>query len=157
MNTGQSTDIAETRRLLPPHYLLALLAILPLLAWPGPRGPLPLPWALVGVVPAVLGIWIMVAGSRAFAAAGTAIVPGQPATRLVTTGPFRFSRNPMYLGMVLLLVGGAVVLNAPLALLAPLAMYAILRFGFIRAEEAQMQAQFGAEYADYRSRVRRWL
>jgi protein-S-isoprenylcysteine O-methyltransferase Ste14 len=78
-------------------------------------------------------------------------------TSLVIDGPFAYTRNPMYLGLALLLLAWAVILSAPWALLGPLAfaLY-ITRFQII-PEERAMAAKFGAAYESYRRRVRRWI
>jgi len=87
----------------------------------------------------------------------TTVNPYAAASVLCTDGPFRFSRNPIYLGDWFILVGVALLLNTvwPLAF-APL-IWLMLRFGVIRHEEAHLKAKFGDTYGDYTSRVRRWL
>ena len=92
-----------------------------------------------------------------FHRARTAIIPNRPATRLVMHGPYRLSRNPMYLALTLLYVGVALLLNSvwPLMLL-PLILV-ILHVAVIRREERYLAAAFGAAYDGYRRWVRRWL
>jgi protein-S-isoprenylcysteine O-methyltransferase Ste14 len=109
-------------------------------------------WGLVAV-----GLALMWTGLATFLLARTAVLPIRPATRLVTTGLYRFSRNPMYLGMTLLYIGGALVVDSlwPLALL-PLVLVLLVRF-VIRLEERYLAATFGEAYEEYRRRVRRWF
>jgi protein-S-isoprenylcysteine O-methyltransferase Ste14 len=96
-------------------------------------------------------------GFLTFRLAGTAIVPVAPATRIVDSGPYRFSRNPMYLGMTAMLIGGSILANNLWMLLTlPLALLLLYRF-VIRREEAYLNAAFPAEYGAYRSRVRRFI
>jgi len=76
---------------------------------------------------------------------------------LVTTGVFRISRNPMYLGLVLLVLGVAIMMNRAIPLLVAPALGALLHARFIRPEERRMADVFGTEYARYASRVRRWI
>ena len=113
----------------------------------------------LAVLPCGVGIALIVAARRAFRSAGTTWLPSDPAgtTRLVTSGVFRFSRNPMYLGMLLVLLGLAFALSSPLALAltAPFVLY-LNRFQ-IRPEERALSAAFGDGYRDYAERVRRWL
>jgi len=93
-----------------------------------------------------------------FAANESQPVPMMPiASALCTSGPFRFSRNPIYLGDWLILVGVSLLLSTfwPL-LFAPL-IWIMLRFGVIRHEEAHLEAKFGDAYRGYKTRVRRWL
>ncbi len=143
-------------RLLPPHYFLAALALMAALRGLGGAPVLAAPWPLLGLLPVALGLLVAVQGSRLFARAGTNIVPFTESATLVTNGVFAWSRNPMYLGMLLVLGGAAVLLNTWLPYLVLPAFYTLLRVGFVRVEERLMEATFGEEYLDYRSRVRRW-
>ena len=87
----------------------------------------------------------------------TPIHPFEEARALVTDGMLRFSRNPIYLGMLLILFGAALVWGTlPGLFVLPLFMAALTRF-VIRDEEAMLEARFGDAYRDYRARVRRWL
>lgn len=92
-----------------------------------------------------------------FMRARTAVIPYWPATQVVSTGVYRFTRNPMYVGATLMYVGGAFVINSfwPLLLL-PLVL-ALMQRGVIYREEAYLERKFGAEYLAYKERVRRWL
>ena len=116
-------------------------------------------WSLVvaGSTLLALGLIVIAAGLLTFFRARTAIMPHHAASRLVTHGPYRFTRNPMYLGMTLLYGGLAIRTNMtwPLLLL-PLVLLALHRL-VIRREERYLTSAFGAEYEDYRRRVRRWL
>ena len=88
----------------------------------------------------------------------TEINPTSPANRkLVTRGPYQFTRNPMYLGLVTLSLGIAVWIGAWPMFIAPLAVFATVNWVHIPFEEAKMRRQFGAAYDDYVARVRRWL
>ena len=88
---------------------------------------------------------------------GTSADPGRAALALATSGPFRFSRNPIYVAMTVFYVGIACLLNAawPLFLLPVLLL--VMQRGVIRREEHYLAERFGEAYASYRSRVRRWL
>lgn len=92
-----------------------------------------------------------------FKKAGTNVVPYSPATALVTDGPYRFSRNPMYLGFAVTYLGLAVGLNAPVAIALLLPCLVFVTWGVIMREERYLEAKFGAPYTAYRQRVRRWL
>lgn len=107
----------------------------------------------------VLGIALAALGFRAFGAAETTVNPVkiETASSLVTTGVFRYTRNPMYLGLTSLLVGWAIYLAAPLTLLGPVAFVLyITRFQII-PEERALRRIFGELYDEYCARVRRWL
>jgi len=91
--------------------------------------------------------------------ARTTVNPHKPAraTSLVTTGVYRITRNPMYLGLAFLLVAWAVALSAPLLLVGPLAFVLYIGRFQIQPEERILTKLFGADYTRYASRVRRWL
>lgn len=110
-----------------------------------------------GIVLIALGLLLSIAVMRVFGAAGTPVPPYRATTRLVCTGPYRYSRNPDYIGQTLTYVGIAVVANSwwPLVLL-PLILLVVQR-GVIRREERYLEAKFGDEYRSYMARVRRWL
>lgn len=122
----------------------------------GPSGA-PL-WAqIAGMVVFVLGVALALWGSIVFRLALTPVVPMFPATTLVTSGPYRFTRNPMYTGLTLAYVGLAVTLNTwwPLLFL-PLVLWVMLRF-VIRKEERHLTEKFGEAYEAYCRRVGRWV
>jgi protein-S-isoprenylcysteine O-methyltransferase Ste14 len=106
---------------------------------------------LVGGV--ALSAWAMLTFRRAH----TAIIPIRPARRVVSHGPYRFTRNPMYVGLTIAYIGIAVLYNSawPLILL-PLVLIVLVRT-VIEREEAYLRVAFGTEYIAYQSRVRRWL
>ncbi|HUI27372.1 MAG TPA: isoprenylcysteine carboxylmethyltransferase family protein [Candidatus Kryptonia bacterium] len=111
----------------------------------------------IGVVVLVFGAALAVWSRRTMVDAGTSTNPSQPATALVVSGPFRFSRNPMYAARTLLYLGLALLANA-LCILATLAPVLVtLHYGVIKREERYLEAKFGDAYRDYRTRVRRWL
>jgi protein-S-isoprenylcysteine O-methyltransferase Ste14 len=115
-------------------------------AWAHTLGPLCLALGLIGL-PAVL----------AFRRAGTHPQPWRPSTALVTTGPYRFTRNPMYLGFTLLYLGVSFWVNTAWPLVALPAILLVIRYGVVAREEAYMERRFGDAYLAYRARVRRWL
>jgi protein-S-isoprenylcysteine O-methyltransferase Ste14 len=78
-------------------------------------------------------------------------------TTLVTSGVYRFSRNPIYLGMFLGLVGIAVLFQNPFSFLSPFLFYLVIEFKFIPFEEEKMAAEIGTSYNEYQQRVRRWI
>jgi len=89
--------------------------------------------------------------------AGTNVRPDRPATALVTGGPFRFSRNPLYLSLITLYVGITLLFDAlwPLILLVP--VLAFVHWGIVKREEHYLELKFGDAYRDYKTRVRRWI
>ena len=103
------------------------------------------------------GLAIGLLGFREMRRAETNVDPYKPATAIVTEGPYRFTRNPLYVGMTLVYSGITALFNAfPAAMLLPLAL-AVMRGGVIEREERYLERKFGDEYLAYKARVRRWL
>ena len=147
------------RRLLPPRALLVALAALALLHFLVPIAvlePSLFQRAAGGLVVLVCVVLAFAAAGR-FSRVGTGIVPFSEATTLVVEGPFRFSRNPMYLAMVGVLAGLALVAGSVSVWVVPIVFGCWLQLAFVRHEEAFMAARFGEAYEAYRRRVRRWL
>ena len=120
-------------------------------------GSMPWPARLAGIAVTAAGASLAISVARLFARERTNIVTFNDPDRLVTTGPFRWTRNPMYLGLAVSLLGVALIVGALSAFLAPLAFVAAAGFWYIPFEEARAHAVFGAEYDCYRARVPRWL
>jgi protein-S-isoprenylcysteine O-methyltransferase Ste14 len=136
-------------------YVLIAAAISWSLGWPKLPGlPLvPLGIALFAVA-WILPVWAVVLFRRE----GTEVNPTSPANRkLITSGPYWFTRNPMYLGLVIVTLGIAVWVGAWPMFLAPIAFFATANWVHIPFEEAKMGRQFGATYDGYVARVRRWV
>jgi protein-S-isoprenylcysteine O-methyltransferase Ste14 len=113
------------------------------------------PWlgGAVFVVALALFAWAIATITRA----GSNVPTNRPTTSIVDTGPYRFTRNPIYLGMMLGLVGLAIAFDSlwPLVTLVPFAL--VIRYGVVAREEAYLERMFGEVYRRYRARVRRWL
>ena len=142
----------------PPLIFLAGLAVgfgLELLL---PSVDLPTALALVvGALLIVVGLALMVSFVRAFNAKETAFDPWQETTAIVTDGPYRFTRNPGYLGMALVYAGIAVA-SESLWVLVPLPLVvAVIDRGVIEREERYLERKFGEEYLGFKRRVRRWV
>ena len=122
------------------------------LAWPGMTTQVAAGLALLG-----LGLILMFLGIREFERAGTDYRPYKPTTRIITGGPFRFTRNPLYLSLALIYAGLALAHGSfwALVLLGPVLI--VIRYGVIAREERYLEARFGADYLNYKNSVRRWL
>jgi protein-S-isoprenylcysteine O-methyltransferase Ste14 len=114
-------------------------------------------WQMVGSAVIVAGLVPIVIANRSFLRARTDAIPFRNVTALVTDGVYRFTRNPMYLGMALVLLGCATTLGAASAFLVPPVFMAIIELRFIRPEEALLRELFPEEFPAYCQRVRRWL
>ncbi len=138
-------------------YALALIAALLL------QASFPLRFSRGSFLWAVALLFILASGvlaSSAFRAlrrAGTTTSPYSPTRALVVSGPYRFSRNPMYLSLTLLYSGIAILAKLAWALIMLPALLAVVHFGVVRREEKYLAQRFGAEYLQYRARVRRWI
>lgn len=115
------------------------------------------PWCRVGWVVIGAGVTLVIWAMRTFRRRDTPIDPNQTPTELVVSGPYRLTRNPMYLALTLVLLGIGLLCGRWPYLLAPLAFMGLITRLRIPAEERQMAELFGAEYQAYRKRVRRWL
>ncbi|NQV99097.1 MAG: isoprenylcysteine carboxylmethyltransferase family protein [Rhodospirillales bacterium] len=157
--SGNKPEIpAGASRLVPPAWMgLAIIAMG--IIWyvvPGRQIIVP-PYSYIGGVIFVVGLALAIYGKRQFDHAGTPVRPFTKTTAVVDTGPFRFSRNPMYLAMVIGLIGVAVLFGkvAPFVMVPLFILW--IRAKFINHEEQLMEARFGHTYLDYKARVRRWL
>ena len=133
--------------------LLLGWAIQRLHAWPF----LPPTWRRPVATVLLLGGLVGLAGLVTFLRAQTSPNPRRPAARLVTGGPYRFTRNPMYLGFTFLYLGASAWMNSLWPVLLLPVVLIVMQRGVIAREEAYLERRFGAEYRAYRGRVRRWL
>jgi len=145
----------------PPLLFAGALLIGCLLSWLIPIGP-GLGAAngralAVGGSLALAGLALGVLSIREFRRAGTSVVPGEPSTTLLETGPYRFTRNPIYIGLVILYFGLAIVLTSAWMLVLLIPVLIILQRGVVEREEAYLKAKFGQVYRQYQARVPRWL
>jgi protein-S-isoprenylcysteine O-methyltransferase Ste14 len=128
-----------------------LEALLPSASLPGA-----VRWVLGGLL-LLGGLALLASFNTAFSRKGTAVEPWKPTTAIVTTGPYRITRNPAYLGMALVYLGIA-LLSESLWVLVPLPfVLAVIDRGVIAREERYLERKFGAEYTSYKTRVRRWI
>jgi protein-S-isoprenylcysteine O-methyltransferase Ste14 len=123
---------------------------------PGSSLPSAVQWILGGAL-LVAGLALLASFNTLFQRTGTAVEPWKPTTAIVTTGPYRLTRNPAYLGMTLVYIAIA-VLAAALWVLVPLPLVLlIIDRRVIAREERYLERKFGQEYLDYKGSVRRWI
>ena len=149
----------EKKELMPPTYfcialvlMLLLHILLPLGIWLTPLGRV-----ILGVSCIVVGGALAAGGKLTFDHHRTPVKPFEKPAILVTSGPFSFSRNPMYLGLIIVLFGAAFCLGSILPLLVTPAFIYLIRVKFILREEKMLEEIFGEEYREYTSIVRRWV
>jgi protein-S-isoprenylcysteine O-methyltransferase Ste14 len=156
--SSAAQDAANPGRVRPPTvYLIAIVlgSVIHLIV------PLPfLPRALavpLGLGLVALAIALFYSSVAKFRAAGTPVPGGQPTTTIVRTGPYRFSRNPIYLAFSLFQLGIAIWVNSVWLLVTLAAAVAVINSVVIAREERYLEQKFGAQYLDYKASVRRWL
>lgn len=115
------------------------------------------PVTLFGYILIAFGIFLPAWGARLFHQHETNILPYKDPDRMVKTGPFGFSRNPMYLGMLLVLLGVAELYGTALSFIFPLAYFCVANGYYIPYEEGRMAETFGDEFSTYKAKVRRWI
>ena len=148
----------EKRKIIPPVYLAMTLAMI----WLGHRY-IPFyqyisePASYGGIILVLFGITVAAISAGMFKQADTGLEPFSEATKLVTGGFFRITRNPMYMGMFLMLAGVAILMGSVGALLPVPVFVLIIRNNFVMGEERFMESVFGQHYLDYKSKVRRWI
>jgi protein-S-isoprenylcysteine O-methyltransferase Ste14 len=129
-----------------------------ILHWLVPFGHLPtLAARLAGVACFIIGAGVAHSGEKVMHRAGTNVRPDLPSTALVTDGPFRFTRNPLYVGLTLMYAGIALLIPAVWPLLLLIAVLLVMQWGVIAREERYLERKFGEAYRAYLGRVRRWI
>jgi protein-S-isoprenylcysteine O-methyltransferase Ste14 len=142
----------------PPVYVLAaLLAMLAAhMLFPIARI-IAFPWSLVGVAPLLLGAALVLHAFRLFGRNKTTAEPFGVSVALVTSGPFRVTRNPMYVGILLMLSGIACLFGTVAPWLVVPVLGVVFDVIFVRREEERMEMMFGDDYRRYKAQVRRWI
>lgn len=155
----QHQERQKVGMLVPPPVLLVALAVLSAaghVLWSGAFR-FSLVRLLLGLFLMVGSVVLIVSCGNFFKKAGTPVRPVSPATTIVSAGPYRFSRNPMYVGMAGLLAGAGVLLASPVFAVAVIAFVAIVHFGVVLPEERYLESLHGQAYLRYKQSVRRWL
>jgi protein-S-isoprenylcysteine O-methyltransferase Ste14 len=152
------TYIMKPKMMLPPIYLFLSIVIMVALHFVFPLAKIiAFPLNLLGAFPLGLGIVINLIADTAFKKHKTTVKPFEKSATLITSGVFHFSRNPMYLGFVLILIGIATLMGS-LSPYLVIAIFCILMDKiFIRAEEKMLEETFGENWLEYKKRVRRWI
>ena len=117
------------------------------------------PWVStpVGAMVSLVAVALFISATRTFRAAGTPIPGNRPTTTIVRTGPYRFSRNPIYLAFSLLQLGLSLWVNGLALLITLIPAVALMSLVVIPREERYLEARFPSEYLPYQASVRRWL
>lgn len=115
------------------------------------------PIKVVGYTLFIVGITLLLSAAGLFKKIGTTIDPTKAPDQLVTTGIYNLSRNPMYLGMLLILTGAQLALSSLIGMIFPIAFFLIMNKIVIPREEQMVAGAFGREYDDYKMQTRRWI
>jgi protein-S-isoprenylcysteine O-methyltransferase Ste14 len=144
---------------MPPFLYLGVFLVAVAVQWLVPLRIFPTAAVAVtlGLTLAVVAIAVARWGRRTMTAAGTNVRPTRPATTIVTAGPFRFSRNPLYVALTLLYVGLTTAVNTWWGVVLLVPLLTTMHFGVVLREERYLERKFGESYRAYRSRVRRYV
>jgi protein-S-isoprenylcysteine O-methyltransferase Ste14 len=153
----RASESKTRRRLLPPRGLLLSLVVQgPLILWSWPLAP-PGASVLIGVALLAGGVVLNIWADRLFHKCGVRVCPFSPVPVLIKEGPFRITRNPMYLGMVLISAGVPLMTGIYIGLWAPAVLAVWLQIRFVLPEEKFLRQRLGMEYLLYASNHSRWL
>jgi len=148
----------KAKKTLPPAFLLASIVALVLLHFGLPVTTIaPYPWNFVGFVPLAFGVFLNLNADAALKDHETTVKPFERSNALVTTRAFALSRHPMYLGMVCIVLGIAVLLGSFTPVLVVPAFALLLERRFVVPEEAMLAEQFGPEWDEYKKKVGKWF
>ena len=147
-----------TKEPLPPTYFLAAIVVALVAHFLFPVYQIVgYPWRLLGLVPLSSGVVLNLVADKALKNHETTVKPFEESRTLIIDGIFGVTRNPMYLGMVLILLGIALLLGSASPFAAVLALAVLLDQRFIAPEEEKLERKFGDVFRDYQRKVRRWV
>ena len=127
------------------HFLLSIILIIKP------------PFSYFGIIPIIIGIYLNIWADKLFKIKNTTVKPYEKPSQLITEGPFKISRHPMYLGMFLILLGIAIVLGSIITFIFPIIFILLMEIFFIPFEENNLTNIYGQNYIKYKKRVRRWI
>jgi protein-S-isoprenylcysteine O-methyltransferase Ste14 len=157
MTEFHKRPLRKRRILLPAYLLFSIVAMIALrLLLPGHRI-IQFPWTLLGIAPVFAGVVLNLVADAAFKRNKTTVKPFEEPRSLITRGVYAISRNPMYLGFALVLLGIAVFMGAMTPFAVVPFFIVLIEAVFIRAEEGMLEAKFGEVWLSYKAEVRRWI
>ena len=112
---------------------------------------------LIGIIPLAIGLWLFASARSAFIRHKTSLMPWKPTLNIVQDGPYRFSRNPIYLAFALWYLGASLIFNSVYLVIILLIVLVLFDRLQIPREERYLEEKFGEEYTNYKSKVRRWI
>ncbi len=154
---GVRTVDPKKRPLPPTYFLVAIIVMIaahllfPLVTL------ISTPWRYLGALPLLMGVVLNLCTDRLFKKYGTEVKPFRDSSALILEGSFRFSRNPMYVGALMILIGICLLLGSATPFAVVPIIFWLATVHFIVPEEGDLERQFGDNYLEYKRRVRRWL
>jgi len=115
------------------------------------------PLLYIGILMIIFGAWINIWTDNLFKRNKTSVKPYEESEVLIISGPFTFTRNPMYLGMFVFLLGISLLTGAVSTILLVIAFFIIINIWYIPPEEKMLEEKFGSEYLEFKSKVRKWI
>ena len=147
----------KKQKMPPTHFAISLaMSIILHFIFPG-KILITVPYTYAGVVPIAAGIILNLWADSHFKKEKTTVKPGERPSSLLHTGPFGFTRNPMYLGMAMILLGTAIFLGSISSFLFPILFIMMMESEFIYEEEKHLEKAFGEKYKEYSKRTRKWI
>ena len=145
-------------RLLPPTYFYSILIIAIISHFLYPITMLiKQPYSFIGIIIVVIGILLNIWTDVIFKKRNTTVKPYEAPSHLIVEGPFKISRHPMYLGMLVILFGFSIFLGSIVSFIFPLIYFLIIEYYFIPFEEQKLEEVFEKDFINYKKRVRRWI
>ena len=142
----------------PPHIAITLLFLSWLADYLFPKlGIVEKPYNKIGIIILVIGLSVTFYSFYLFKKNKTPILPGKKPTFVVIEGPYKFTRNPMYSGVILALLGASLYIGNLLSFLSPIIFFLIMNHYFVPFEEKLLESLFGKKYLDYKKKTRRWV
>jgi len=146
------------KKILPPTYFfITLLAAYLLYLLIPVQKIITYPWNVFGIIPGIAGAILNMIADKDLKNAGTTVKPFEKTSTLITKGVYRISRNPMYLGMILILISATMITGSlsPFFVIPPFMI--LIQNVFIKEEEKMLAEEFGVDWENYKKKVRRWI
>ena len=146
------------KKIMPPTYLMVLLILLigAHLIIPVKKIIFP-PYSYLGWILVAIGVFLNLWVDFKFKKKGTTIKSYNLPSKFITSGAYKISRHPVYLGMLMILLGTAIILGSAISFIFPIIFVILTEYLFISTEEKNMERVFGKKYLDYKKKVRRWI
>jgi len=146
------------KEILPPAYFMSAILLIAIIHFTIPVLKfINFPWNLSGLLLLILGGILNLIADNSFKNPNTTVKPFEYSSKLIQNGIFKITRNPMYLGMIFLLLGESILMGSILPFLITIGFTLIMFFGFIKTEEKMLLEKFNEEYLSYKQKVRRWI